>query len=158
MSRDTFTNQERAALAQFVALIRRRMPSHPGEEWYRAGIDDVLARAAAENMAEPEELAHAMLRLAFNPAVRSPGLLLHEGPHWRQAEGAVRIPEPEGADRCAVCSRSKARCEAAYPRSHAFVPDLPAPAPTPEQASSRRELIESTKAELLARKRAGRRT
>lgn len=68
------TKNQGQALAVFVAEMRT--------DWDVPGI---LAQVAKVNQLNSYEVAHALLRLAENPAVKNPGALtVTTGEHWRE--------------------------------------------------------------------------
>ena len=77
----TMTRVQAEALATFVTRVR--------PEWRQAGILAALEKAAPT--ADVYDVARALLNLAAEPSVLTPGLLPGPGPHWRKPDGQ-RIP------------------------------------------------------------------
>jgi hypothetical protein len=73
----TMTRVQAEALAAFVSRMR--------PEWRPAGIVAALEKAAPT--ADAWDVAHALLNLAAEPSVLTPGLLPGPGPHWRRDDG-----------------------------------------------------------------------
>lgn len=72
------TKVQAEALAAFVARIR--------PEWRPAGILAALEKAAAT--ADVHDVACALIRLAEDATVKTPGLLPQPGPHWLKPDGS----------------------------------------------------------------------
>lgn len=72
------TKVQAEALAAFVARIR--------PEWRPAGILAALEKAAPT--ADVHDVACALIRLAEDATVKTPGLLPQPGPHWLKADGS----------------------------------------------------------------------
>lgn len=72
------TKVQAEALAAFVARIR--------PEWRPAGILTALEKAAPT--ADAHDVACALIRLAEDATVKTPGLLPQPGPHWLKADGS----------------------------------------------------------------------
>ena len=72
------TKVQAEALAAFVARIR--------PEWRPAGILAALEKAAAT--ADVHDVACALIRLAEDGTVKTPGLLPQAGPHWLKPDGS----------------------------------------------------------------------
>lgn len=72
------TKVQAEALAAFVARIR--------PEWRPAGILTALEKAAPT--ADVHDVACALIRLAEDATVKTPGLLPQPGPHWLKADGS----------------------------------------------------------------------
>lgn len=96
------TKVQAEALAAFVARVR--------PEWRPAGILAALEKAAAT--ADVHDVACALIRLAADPTVKTPGMLAQSGPWWVKADG-TKAPRrgdhtmtcPEHAERlpCGQC-------------------------------------------------------
>lgn len=71
------TKVQAEALAAFVARIR--------PEWRPAGILAALEKAAPT--ADVHDVACALIRLAEDATVKTPGLLPQPGPHWLKPDG-----------------------------------------------------------------------
>ena len=72
------TKVQAEALAAFVARVR--------PEWRPAGILAALEKAAAT--ADVHDVACALIRLAEDATVKTPGLLPQPGPHWLKPDGS----------------------------------------------------------------------
>ena len=72
------TKVQAEALAAFVARIR--------PEWRPAGILAALEKAAPT--ADVHDVACALIRLAEDATVKTPGLLPQPGPHWLKPDGS----------------------------------------------------------------------
>lgn len=72
------TKVQAEALSTFVRLIR--------PEWRPAGILAALEKAAAT--ADVHDVACALIRLAEDATVKTPGLLPQPGPHWLKPDGS----------------------------------------------------------------------
>lgn len=72
------TKVQAEALAAFVARIR--------PEWRPAGILTALEKAAPT--ADVHDVACALIRLAEDATVKTPGLLPQPGPHWLKPDGS----------------------------------------------------------------------
>lgn len=72
------TKVQAEALAAFVARIR--------PEWRPAGILAALEKAAPT--ADVHDVACALIRLAEDVTVKTPGLLPQPGPHWLKPDGS----------------------------------------------------------------------
>ena len=84
------TKVQAEALAAFVARIR--------PEWRPAGILAALEKAAAT--ADVHDVACALIRLAEDATVNTPGLLPQPGPHWLKADGSK---PPRRGDHTMTC-------------------------------------------------------
>lgn len=102
------TKVQAEALAAFVARIR--------PEWRPAGILAALEKAAPT--ADVHDVACALIRLAEDGTVRTPGLLPQPGPHWakpngehapRRGDHTMRCPEhPTQPMPCVECRQDRA--------------------------------------------------
>ena len=99
------------AAANLISRLRHRSG---GVDWQAPGIEAALLEAG--DMADEDELVIAMIRAAREPVNRTPGIIAHPGPHWREAE-VVRYPTPKTADLCAVCGAEDGPI---HPRDHVF--------------------------------------
>lgn len=72
------TKVQAEALAAFVARVR--------PEWRPAGILAALEKAAPT--ADVHDVACALIRLAEDATVKTPGLLPQPGPHWLKPDGS----------------------------------------------------------------------
>lgn len=72
------TKVQAEALAAFVARVR--------PEWRLAGILAALEKAAPT--ADVHDVACALIRLAEDATVKTPGLLPQPGPHWLKPDGS----------------------------------------------------------------------
>lgn len=72
------TKVQAEALSTFVRLIR--------PEWRHPGIMAALEKAAAT--ADVHDVACALIRLAEDGTVKTPGLLDKPGPHWLKPDGS----------------------------------------------------------------------
>lgn len=72
------TKPQAEALAAFVTRVR--------PEWRQAGVLAALEKAAAT--ADVHDVACALIRLAQDTTVHTPGLLPHPGPHWLKPDGS----------------------------------------------------------------------
>jgi hypothetical protein len=103
----TMTRVQAEALAAFVSRMR--------PEWRPAGIVAALEKAATT--ADAWDVAHALLNLAAEQSVLTPGLLPGPGPHWRRDDGSkparrgdhdVRCPEhPAETHPCPQCAAKR---------------------------------------------------
>jgi hypothetical protein len=103
----TMTRVQAEALAAFVSRMR--------PEWRTVGIVAALEKAATT--ADAWDVAHALLNLAAEPSVLTPGLLPGPGPHWRRSDGTqptrrgdndVHCPEhPSNVHPCPVCESKR---------------------------------------------------
>jgi NOL1/NOP2/fmu family ribosome biogenesis protein len=105
-------------LAAFVRTVRLRSG---GVEWHVSGIEDVLTRH--RDMADEVDLAIAAIRAAAAPVNRTPGVIAHEGPHWRGLGESERVRfEPTAKELlCAHCSRRRDVCELDVHAGHKFL-------------------------------------
>lgn len=97
------------SLATFVSRIR--------PDWDHPGI--VAAVGKAQNLGSPFDVARALVNLAENRDLTSPGLLHQPGKHWRNADSEptgpnvthnVRCPEhPINFHPCPLCAAK--RCD-----------------------------------------------
>jgi hypothetical protein len=100
------------AAANTIARLRHRSG---GIDWQVPGIEAALVEHA--DMADESELVIAMIRAAMNPVNRTPAIIAHPGPHWREAE-EVRYAPPKVADLCAECQQPDGPN---HPRDHVWV-------------------------------------
>lgn len=84
------TKVQAEALAAFVARIR--------PEWRPAGILAALEKAAPT--ADVHDVACALIRLAEDATVKTPGLLPQPGPHWLKADGSKPARRGDHTMRC----------------------------------------------------------
>lgn len=96
------TEVQAQALATFVTRIR--------PEWRHPGV--MAAIEKAQPTADVHDLACALIRLAEDKSVLTPGLLPSPGPHWTKPDGAkaprrgdhsMRCPEHDERLPCATC-------------------------------------------------------
>jgi len=92
---------EAEVIAAAVAIIR--------PEWYQTSLLKMLGKIQHR---PARQVALALVSLAYDPEVQSPGLLLHEGPHWAvgQIGEATYVPPavserlcPTHGDRAETC-------------------------------------------------------
>lgn len=103
----TMTRVQAEALAAFVSRMR--------PEWRTVGIVAALEKAATT--ADAWDVAHALLNLAAEQSVLTPGLLPGTGPHWRRDDGSkparrgdhdVHCPEhPSSFHPCPQCAAKR---------------------------------------------------
>jgi hypothetical protein len=103
----TMTKVQAEALAAFVSRMR--------PEWRTVGIVAALEKAATT--ADAWDVAHALLNLAAEPSVLTPGLLPGPGPHWRRDDGSkparrgdndMHCPEhPSSVHPCPQCAAKR---------------------------------------------------
>lgn len=130
------TDQQARALAFLAAAVRPyRAPT-----WDEAGIVANIAKVRDRDLAL---VAMAVIRAAADPALKSPGVIPTNGPHWTE-----KLTEPKWqpevltpAERCSVCSQREDRCRALAakdPDPHEFLPAVHAARRTltPGQAKS----------------------
>lgn len=101
------TRVQAEALAAFVVRVRT--------DWRPAGVVAALEKAAPT--ADVWDVARALLALASEQSVQTPGLLDKPGPHWRKPDGEmpgrrgdhnVRCPEhPLSVHPCPQCEAKK---------------------------------------------------
>jgi hypothetical protein len=131
-------------LAAFVRTVRLRSG---GVEWHVSGIEDVLTRH--RDMADEVDLAIAAIRAAAAPVNRTPGVIAHEGPHWRGLGETERVrfePTP-AALRCAHCGGTKMDCELNPVGDHRYVAAKDQQSSYPEDVrASAREALEAARA------------
>ena len=84
------TKVQAEALAAFVARVR--------PEWRPAGILAALEKAAAT--ADVHDVACALIRLAEDGTVKTPGLLPQPGPHWLKPDGSKPARRGDHAVTC----------------------------------------------------------
>lgn len=104
------TSKQGAALAKFLHELR--------PEWDTPGISDALWQA--RGFAPVGELAAAAIRATLDHANRTPKIIALDGPHWRGGEAMPRIPTPNDAERCSICSETLARCRRLWSQDHDF--------------------------------------
>lgn len=95
------------AIAALMAALR--------EEWDQPGC---LAALADVKDRDAHDVALAAVRLAATPAVRTPGALRVDGPHWRERVVPKRTPTDE---LCRTCNHTEANCRRLYATDHTFV-------------------------------------
>ena len=98
------TKVQAEALTAFVVRIR--------PEWRPAGVMAAIERAV--DTADVHDVACALIRLAEDRTVHTPGLLPQPGPHWQRPDGTkparrgdhtMRCPDHgEPALRCSQCA------------------------------------------------------
>lgn len=103
----TITRPQAESLATFVNRIRA--------DWDHPGIVAAIGKASA--LGGPLDIAHALLTLAENRELTSPGMLPQQGKHWKRADGTqtgpnvshnVRCPEhPISFHPCPQCAAKK---------------------------------------------------
>lgn len=95
------TKNQGQALAAFIHELRN--------EWDAPGIVAQLAKCQHLNA---YEVAHALLRLAENPAAKTPGALtVTGGEHWREkSRESARMTAPRREDQCLACGRHLDQC------------------------------------------------
>lgn len=94
------TKVQAEALAAFVARIR--------PEWRPAGILTALEKAAPT--ADVHDVACALIRLAEDATVKTPGLLPQPGPHWLKADGSKPARRGDHTMRCPDHGQPYLRC------------------------------------------------
>jgi hypothetical protein len=99
------TPGEARALAKVVQLVRNRSG---GAEWHLAGIEDALMKC--RNMAAFPDLATAAIAAAREPVNRTPAIIGHEGPHWRQVQVPPSWKPPEPWKLCQFCGKTEHQC------------------------------------------------
>jgi hypothetical protein len=132
----TMTRVQAEALAAFITRIR--------PEWRPAGILAALEKAAPT--ADVFDVARALVNLAAEPGVLTPGLLPGPGPHWRkpggeriERRGDLDVPcpdHPEHSHPCPTCKAERETSAALASTGAASVRAALADAPryaTPEQ-------------------------
>lgn len=96
------TKVQAEALTAFVVRVR--------PEWRPAGVMAALEKAA--DTADVHDVACALIRLAQDTTVHTPGLLPHPGPHWirhdgskpaRRGDHTMRCPEHDQRLPCEPC-------------------------------------------------------
>jgi hypothetical protein len=113
------TPGEARALAKVVQLVRNRSG---GAEWHLAGIEDALMKC--RNMAAFPDLATAAIAAAREPVNRTPAIIGHEGPHWRQVLVPPSWKPPDPWSLCHECSLTEQECarkQLGSPDKHRFV-------------------------------------
>ena len=96
------TRTQAEALATLATKLR--------PDWRHAGVMAAIAKCPD---ADPFDIARALVNLAADPTVQTPGLLHRGGPHWLRPDGekparrgdhAVRCPEhPDQTQPCQPC-------------------------------------------------------
>jgi hypothetical protein len=101
----TMTRVQAEALAAFVVRVRT--------DWRPAGVVAALEKAATT--ADVWDVARALIALASEDSVKTPGLLPGPGPHWRKADGNMPgrrgdhdMPCPEHPTQVHPCPTCKA--------------------------------------------------
>ncbi|MDR6861949.1 hypothetical protein [Phycicoccus sp. 3266] len=89
---NTLTRVQTEALATLVTRLR--------PDWRHAGVVAAIEKAAAT--ADAFDVARALINLAAEPSVQTPGLLPGKGPHWRRPDG--ELPDRRG-DHNVYCHR-----------------------------------------------------
>lgn len=84
------TKVQAEALTAFVVRVR--------PEWRPAGVLAALEKAAAT--ADVHDVACALIRLAADHSVHTPGLLPQPGPHWQRADGSKPARRGDHTMRC----------------------------------------------------------
>lgn len=117
------------ALAMLVDTLRT--------DWDVPGIAAAISRA--KHRAPVDELAIALIRLTNRADLRSPALLVEDGPHWRGLEEAAKTLRPADLARCVKDGHERALlpCRLCASEHKALPDDAPPPpgiAPDPEQA------------------------
>ena len=84
---------EAEVIAAAVAIIR--------PEWYQTSLLKMLGKIQHR---PARQVALALVSLAYDPEVQSPGLLLHEGPHWAVGHigEATYTPPAAGEEQCRI--------------------------------------------------------
>lgn len=95
------TEVQAQALAAFVTRIR--------PEWRPAGI--VAALGKAVDTADVHDVAVALIRLAEDKTVLTPGLLPQPGPHWLKPDGSKPHRRGDHTMRCPDHGEPYLRCE-----------------------------------------------
>lgn len=95
------TEVQAQALAAFVTRIR--------PEWRPAGIVAALGKAA--DTADVHDVAVALIRLAEDKTVLTPGLLPQPGPHWLKPDGSKPARRGDHTMRCSEHGEPYLRCE-----------------------------------------------
>jgi hypothetical protein len=113
------TRPQAEALATFVNRMR--------PDWDHPGIVSALSKAAS--LGGPLDVAHALLILAENRELKSPGMLHQQGKHWKRADGEntgpnishnVRCPEhPINFHPCPLCAAKKCPPDEEYLKAKA---------------------------------------
>lgn len=120
------TEVQAQALATFVTRIR--------PEWRHVGVMAAIERA--RDTADVHDLACALIRLAEDQTVLTPGLLPSPGPHWLKPDGAKA---PRRGDHTMRCPEHGDRLPC-QPCNTDIRP------PTPEELAAMREAAEQAKA------------
>lgn len=110
----TMTRVQAEALTAFVVRVRT--------DWRPAGVLAALERAAPG--ADVYDVARALLNLAGDNTVKTPGLLDRPGPHWRKPSGDmpsrrgdhnVNCPEhPQNTHPCPDCATKRSNPSPEY--------------------------------------------
>lgn len=103
----TMTRVQAEALTAFIVRLRT--------DWRPVGVLAALEKAAPT--ADMYDVARALVNLAAEPTVQTPGLLDKPGPHWRKPDGEtptrrgdhdIRCPEhPQHFHPCGECRAVK---------------------------------------------------
>ncbi|MFT4471423.1 hypothetical protein ACMX2H_16085 [Arthrobacter sulfonylureivorans] len=96
----TMTEEQAEQIATFIHSIR--------PDWHVSGIVSALGRVV--HQADTATVALALLHAAADPAIKTPGILSHQGPHWHKARGTHQPAPPTpsstlGSDTSPMCER-----------------------------------------------------
>ena len=83
------TRVQAEALATLATKLR--------PDWRHAGVMAAIEKCTTE---EPCDIARALINLAADPTVQTPGLLHHGGPHWLRPDGEKPARRGDHAVRC----------------------------------------------------------
>lgn len=118
------TRVQAEALAAFIVRLRT--------DWRPAGVVAALEKAAPT--ADAWDLARALLNLASEPTVQTPGLLDKPGPHWRRPDGETPTRRGDHNVRCVDHPMSFMPCPQCEAKR------TPPPLQDPEYAAARAAL------------------
>ncbi len=95
------TKVQAEALTAFVVRIR--------PDWRPPGVMAALEKTAAT--ADVHDVACALIRLAEDQSVKTPGLLPEPGPHWTRPDGSQPARRGDHTMRCPEHGQPYLRCD-----------------------------------------------
>jgi hypothetical protein len=151
----TMTRVQAEALAAFIVRLRT--------DWRPAGVVAALEKAAPN--ADPFDVARALINLASEPSVKTPGLLPGPGPHWRNPEGEIPgrrgdhdipcVDHPSQVHPCPTCRAEKPPLSPeAIAELRAIAAEAKTRVPRPKFGTSKREADDREQRREDARRRA----